>query len=215
MIVGKNISNETLGVYDNGVLINKFGITNEEEVSKIERNISARRIAFLYLLPVEGKFDIEHLKEIHKFIFGSIYPFAGKIREIDISKPGTLFCRPQYIEEYLVDTLTKLKKDTLKCETKEDFIKLISYYYSEINFIHPFREGNGRALREFIREYINKVSEHLPIGKHYIDYSKMDADNLLKATIESTKGNLENLEKEFEKAILPKMDKKYKNNKNL
>ena len=208
MIVGKNISNETLGVYDNGVLINNYEIQNQEELTKIERNVSARRLAFLHLLPIEGKFNSEHLCEIHRFIFSSIYPFAGKIREIDLSKPGALFCLAQYVEEYLFETLKKMKEDIKKCQTKEEFIKLISYYYAEIIIIHPFREGNGRAIREFIREYVEKVSEHLPFEACYVDYSRINGEDLLKATIESNKGYYENLEKQFEKALVSKLNKK-------
>ncbi len=214
MIIGKNISNKALGVYDNGSLINKLEIKDKDELEKIERNVSARRLAYLYLEPVEGKFDIEHLKEIHKFIFSSIYPFAGKIREIDMSKPGTLFCRPEFIETALKETLTKMHKDITKCKTLDDFSKFIAYYYSEINLIHPFREGNGRTLREFIREYINKVTPHLEFGKCKIEYSKMDSKTLLISTIEGSHGNLENLEKVFAEAITP-IEKNLKKDKLL
>lgn len=214
MIIGKNISNKSLGVYDDGVLINNFGIKDEKELEKIERNVSARRLAYLYLEPIEGRFDIEHLKEIHKFIFSSLYPFAGQIREIDISKPGTLFCRPAFIESMLKETLTKMHKDITKCKTLDEFAKFIAFYYSEINLIHPFREGNGRTLREFIREYIDKVTPHLEFGKCKIEYSKMDSKILLFSTIEGSHGKLDNLEKVFFNAISP-IEKKLKKDKLL
>lgn len=202
MLVG-DLSNESLGVYDNGVLINKLNITDKEKLEIIERNVVARKTAHLYFEPIKGTLDIKHILGIHKFLFESLYPFAGKLREVDSSKPGILFCRPMYIEAYLKDTLKNMKKDILNCKTRDDFVERISYYYSEINIIHPFREGNGRTIREFIREYINFVSQYLPFELNEIDYSKMDKQSFLLATINAAMGNYEELNHTFDKAIVP------------
>lgn len=62
------------------VLKNKLGITNEEELKEKEKSIVKRKLAYLYLQPMKGNFDIEHLQKIHKFIFNDIYAFAGELR---------------------------------------------------------------------------------------------------------------------------------------
>ena len=139
------------------VLKNKLNITNDIELMDVERNIVARKLSFLYLDPIDGKFDKEHLLNIHKFLFESLYEFSGKIRDCDIAKKdlngkSTIFCRPFAIEEQLDLLLTNMKKDMMGIKDRNDLIKKISHYYCELNVVHPFREGNGRTIREFIRQ---------------------------------------------------------------
>ena len=188
------------------VLINKLEIKNEDELNNVERNIVARKLSFLYLEPVNGDFSKNHLLKIHKFLFESLYDFAGKIRDCDISKKdlngnSTIFCRPFAIEGQLELLLSNMKKDLLNIKSREELIKKISYYYSELNFIHPFREGNGRTIREFIREYIEFLSKNNIIESSVIEYSKMDSNQFLEGTIKAVTSSTDLLEKEFEKAI--------------
>ena len=172
------------------VLINKLDIKNEDELHNIEKNIVARKLSFLYLEPLKGDFSKTHLLNIHRFLFESLYDFAGKIRDCDISKKdldgkSTIFCRPFAIEGQLELLLSNMKKDLLNVKSREELIKKISYYYSELNFIHPFREGNGRTIREFIREYIEFLSKNNIIENSVIEYSKMDPNQFLEWTIKS------------------------------
>jgi cell filamentation protein len=126
---------------------------------------------------VKGNFGVSHLKKLHKYIFQDIYPFAGKFRLEDISKGNTFFCKSEFITENIESILNELKRDKyLKGLNAEDFSKKAAYYMSEINMIHPFREGNGRAIREFIRQLADK-------NGYVINWSLIDKDDLLKATI--------------------------------
>ena len=68
------------------VLKNKLGITNYEELKEIEKNIVRKKLAYLYLKPINGNFDTNHLLNIHKFIFDEIYPFAGEFRICSMQK---------------------------------------------------------------------------------------------------------------------------------
>jgi cell filamentation protein len=86
------------------VLINRLDITNAGLLANAERRITAVTIAYCRENPVRGNFDLEHLCRIHKEIFGDLYPFAGKIRNVEMAKsePFTkAMLIPTYAEEYI------------------------------------------------------------------------------------------------------------------
>jgi len=159
------------------VLINKLNIKDNKTLEKAERKIVLAKLFELRKNKQIGKFDINHFVGIHKYLFEDIYPFAGKLRTENIAKGFFSFAEWQYIEEELTRILEKLKEqDYLKNDSREELVKDLAYYLSELNVLHPFREGNGRTIREFIRElaYVNgyildltkaKVSEILEASK--------------------------------------------------
>lgn len=101
--------------------------------------------------PPEGKFDIQHLKAIHRHLFQDVYDWAGEERTVSISKGKTLFCNPRFIADTVTDILGKLAKENhLKGLPPEDFVDRVAYYILELNVAHPFREGNGRTTRYFL-----------------------------------------------------------------
>lgn len=126
------------------VLINKENIKDSKALAEYEADMTIIR---QYELEVEqsvkGKFGITHLMRIHKYIFQDIYPFAGKFRLENISKGSTGFCKSEFILQNLEPILNELKNDKyFKGLNAEEFSKKAAYYMSEINMIHPFREGN-------------------------------------------------------------------------
>lgn len=133
------------------ILINKLNIKNQKELEYAERELTALRIYDLEMHPVKGNFDLKHLQAIHRYIFQDLYDWAGEIRQVDISK-GNLFCKFQFIKGYGDDIFKKLQKEKYLLNLpKEMFCERLAYYFSEINALHPFREGNGRTQREFIK----------------------------------------------------------------
>lgn len=76
---------------DSTCLINLLGITDTTSLNQAESAITQATLADLYYTPVNGNFDLLHLQEIHRRIFGEIYPFAGKLRQVDIMKGDKLF----------------------------------------------------------------------------------------------------------------------------
>ena len=76
---------------DSNVLINKLGIKDHDELVTAEREITSLKIAMAKADKIDGDFDFEHLKNIHKFIFEDIYTWAGETRHVNISK-GNQFC---------------------------------------------------------------------------------------------------------------------------
>lgn len=198
--------------YDNGVLINKFNIKEQEELDQIERLITTVKLSKLYKkynnISTDKKFDAEYYYSIHKYLFSDIYDFAGKVRGENIQKTIS-FCPPQYIHQTLIDTLNRAERDIYKIENEEDLVTFIAEYYADLDVIHPFREGNGRTLREFLRQYVLKINDIIDFGKYEIDYNRItDKDGYIKAVIiaDST-CNIEPLKEYFRPCLINKMEK--------
>lgn len=136
------------------VLKNLAGIEDHAQLERLEAVSTADRLAELRITPTPGAFDTSHLKRIHRHIFQDVYSWAGEFRTIDIRKESEFwFCRHEFIEQSLGDLLQKLAGEKqLTGTTPKEFGPRAGYYMSELNAIHPFREGNGRAQREFIRD---------------------------------------------------------------
>ena len=137
-----------------------------------------------------------------------MYDFAGDIRNENITKGNTPFCRPEFIVNYLKYILEEMKKKALKINSREDYITYLSYYYGELNMIHPFREGNGRTLREFLRQLVEFLNKYLNLPDFELDYSNISQttrDNLINGSIMSAaNGDIELLKKFFEQVLKEK-----------
>lgn len=137
---------------DSNVLKNKLGIRNPDAFSSAERKLSKLRALELEEHPLKGNFDLKHLQKIHRYLFQDLYSWAGKLRTADITK-GNMFCKVQFLQgqaDELFDTLRG--ENYLRGLSREALARRLAFYFSEINALHPFRDGNGRAQREFIRE---------------------------------------------------------------
>ena len=142
---------------DSDVLVNKFDIHDNKKLEEIERKIVLAKLYELRQNRQIGNFDIAHFVGIHKFLFEDIYPFAGLFRNENIAKGNFSFAEWEYIEDQLKKLLDQLKEENyLQNLDRDTFIKRLSYYMAELNVLHPFREGNGRTIREFIRQLAYK-----------------------------------------------------------
>lgn len=134
------------------VLKNKLNIRNANELKHAEEEITSLKQYMLMETPIKGRFTKTQLMNIHRFLFEDIYPFAGHIRREQISKGDTLFFQPHLINQELDKVFSKLHNENMLHETdRKHQIEYLSYIMSELNVIHPFREGNGRSIRELIR----------------------------------------------------------------
>ena len=116
---------------------------------------------------------------------------------VNISKE-LLFCDANFIEKELNKLFLKLKSENyLKDCTEDNIASKAAYYLGEINAIHPFREGNGRTQREFIRELL------LPTG-FCVDYSRCNAKMMLYASINAFAGDYTLMTELFDKCIVRK-----------
>lgn len=176
---------------DTEVLINKLGIKDQEELEEAETAI-ALLAAFELALnpPKEGKSgpDFQFLLEIHRRLFEDIYPFAGKIRTVDISKGRTRFANCNFIESEGRRLTRQLADENwLSDLSAEQFAKRMSFYMGELNALHPFREGNGRSLREYVRYIAERAG-------HPITWEGVDRDEMINASIMAYNGDCERLE---------------------
>jgi cell filamentation protein len=158
------------------VLKNLRGLTDPELLARFEARQTHRRIAELIDTPVLGGFDVAHLKAIHRHIFQDVYEWAGEFRTVNISKGALLFGLATFLEPALQQILAKLaaEKHFVGLDA-ENFVDRAAYFIGELNAAHPFREGNGRMQREFIREL------GLNAG-HYIDWRSTTVEKMTEAS---------------------------------
>ena len=158
------------------VLRNKLNIRDGEKLSDAERSISLVRMIELEEHPIKGNYDLDHLKRIHKALFGDIFEWAGQLRTVDISK-GTMFCKCEYIENNANKLFRKLQgENNLIGLQIDDMVSRLAYYLCEINAIHPFREGNGRAQRSFVKQLAFDAGYHL-------DFTGISDDDMINASV--------------------------------
>ena len=150
------------------VLRNKLNITNQIELNKAEEKISKEKAVRLF---DSGKIDtikagtVAGLKQIHKYLFEDVYDFAGKIREVNISKGNFRFAPVMYLKQSLKQ-IEKMPQST--------FDEIVEKYV-EMNIAHPFREGNGRSTRIWLDLILKKEL------KKVVDWSKVDKEDYLLA----------------------------------
>ena len=165
---------------DNGVFINKYGITDKNVLSDIEYAVTNLKITELHEKPIQGDFNQEHLEKIHKHLFEDIYGWAGKTRDVQSAKTymdegqrcRTKFCHPDSfseafddVKQYLIET-NNLKKTN----GRENFVEGFVDVQRKLNHIHPFPEGNGRSLQVFMQQLAKEAG-------YDVDYSKITRDD--------------------------------------
>lgn len=175
--------------------INKMGIRDEVELMETESALTLANISLLEQEPIAGNFDFAHYKAIHKFLFDDLYDWAGQIRTVNLSKKGTLFIPADEIERVGNAIFTHLAEaDCFRSDDFHMFVKHLTEFYCDTNLLHPFREGNGRTQRVFLVQLIRHAG-------YTIDFSDMDMDELLIATIHAANGVTDYVEQIFRKTI--------------
>ena len=150
------------------ILENKLGITDQIELAKAEEKISKQKARQLFdsgdIHRVEvGRFA--GLAFIHDYLFGDIYAFAGKIREVNIAKGNFRFVPVIYLEAALKHI------DSMPQGTFDEIIEK----YVEMNVAHPFREGNGRATRIWLDLMLKKAIQRV------VDWNQVNKEDYLAA----------------------------------
>ncbi|WDZ82060.1 Fic family protein (plasmid) [Ensifer adhaerens] len=176
------------------VLKNRWGIETHSELRVKEYRATAVRMQEIAEGDgPKGNFDKAHLKAIHGYIFQDVYEWAGHTRNESplvegqrvepiggLSKGGTSFLPGSRIEMGLDEALKPIRDPrALRNATPEEFADRAAKVLSELNYVHPFREGNGRAQEAFISE----------LGRHYgreIDFSVITRPRIIEASIETT-----------------------------
>jgi cell filamentation protein len=173
-----------------------FGLTDQESLDRAEANAVSARSILLQLNPPKGNFDSEHLKGIHSYLFQDVYTWAGHFRTIPLAKADyiqgggvTKFTAPDLIEQELKHALDTLADEHyLEGFPRREFSRKVAALLSEINRIHPFRERNGRAQRQFVRQLADSLGYKL----HFEVVSK---ERLIQASILSANGDVAMMER--------------------
>jgi cell filamentation protein len=137
--------------------------------------------------PITGSYGIEHLAAIHRHLFQDVYPWAGEIRTVNISKglPPEPFLSPEHAAFAVDRTARRMHEDGMLRPgmDHEHFVDLLARRFSEVNEAHPFREGNGRTQRH----YFDLVARDA--GRR-IDWSQLTATQNLAISAEAREGHL-------------------------
>jgi len=158
------------------VLKNLRDIRDPGILDRFEAEATTRRIVESIHSPAPGGFDTAYFRAIHQRIFQDFYAWAGQFRTVNISKGGHLFGAAAFIEPALNGVLQKLHRENcLRGTDSQSFSQRAGFFLGEINAIHPFREGNGRTQREFIRT----LGLQADFG---IDWSRIARDGMIAAS---------------------------------
>jgi cell filamentation protein len=165
---------------DSSVLRNIADLRSQDELEEFETAMTFARSE--EPLP-DGRLSVTHYKAIHHHLFQDVYSWAGKFRTGRLTKDMSTFCYPEHISREMKQIFRWLKEQRfLKDRSAHDFFTGAAHFLSELNAIHPFREGNGRTQLTFLTLLANYAG-------HAIDLDKLDPDALLKVMIQSFNGN--------------------------
>lgn len=178
---------------ESGLLINLLNIQDEQALEEAEREITSLCANEIEFNP--PPYNLNYFAKIHKALFGDLYAWAGQLRQIDISKGDTRFCACQRIHIEADKIFSNIAYgQAFTSLSRQALVKAVAECYADLNVIHPFREGNGRAQRILF--------EHMIINCGYdIDWSGIDQDSWLQANIAGYYCHYQAMYDIFEKCI--------------
>jgi cell filamentation protein len=145
------------------VLRNRFGLADAADLDRVERLHTTNRS----LEPIpRGSFDLVHLRAIHHHLFQDIYDWAGELRTVEISKGSQQFQLRKFIETGMGDVHGRLVRSRfLKGLSAAAFAEQAAVIVGDINYIHPFREGNGRTQLQYLKQLADKAGHRLDLAR--------------------------------------------------
>jgi cell filamentation protein len=155
------------------LLRNRLGITDPVKLDRVERRLAVARIK--QGVP-RGSFDLAHLRAIHRHLFQDIYEWAGEIRTVEISKGAQQFQLRQYIQTGMSDVHRRLVKARYFAKlSRREFAEQAAVIVGDVNYIHPFREGNGRTQLQYLALLAEQAG-------HPLDLARLDDSRWLAAS---------------------------------
>lgn len=174
------------------VLRNKLNIRDAVALDRIERRLATQRIR--QGVP-SGDFDLAHLKAIHRHLFQDIYDWAGDIRAVEISKGGSQFQFRQYIETGMADVHRRIEATKyFKGLTPSAFAERAGEIIGDVNYVHPFRDGNGRVQLQYLKQLAERAG-------HPIDLTRLQAGPWLAASTQAHQGRYDAMAICIERAL--------------
>lgn len=178
---------------DTGILRNLLGAKTSQDLDHREAQIVYANEMILGYSHIMRSNNFDELSAIHKWLFGDIYDWAGKIRTVDIKKnseQAEFFLPKSKIVDasrYVFNEL--LSENALEGLSLNAFVKRLAYHYDQLNYIHPFREGNGRAQRIFWSRVVNSAGYEIDwsgtVGVENDEASRLAAEEMDRSALES------------------------------
>ncbi|MBA2734271.1 MAG: Fic family protein [Acidobacteria bacterium] len=161
------------------VLINLEDIRDPEELLERETELQLAAYEAIFSSFDESLTpDLPFFYYLHHLMFSPLFVWAGRARTVGIAKGGTPFCPPQNIDSMMNALFAELKQERwLEGLDLDSFIERAAYYICEINAVHPFREGNGRAIRFYMDVLSARTRGDI------FDWTKSSTDEYLQACI--------------------------------
>ncbi|WP_206413079.1 Fic/DOC family protein [Lysobacter enzymogenes] len=190
-----DVSNDHYCLPGSGVLKNKLGILSMEGLEAAEREITGYTHRLIEYSP--PPYSLDTLKRIHFQLFSPLYDWAGEQRNVDISKGGTRFCTNSRIEAESGKRFDALRAENwLKGLGHAAFCERLAEHYCELNMIHPFREGNGRAQRVLF--------EHIALSAGFeLNWTHVEPQEWLAANIEGVRVDYRRMCEIFKRIVTP------------
>ncbi len=177
-----------------GVLRNLLGITRSAELAEAEADFTTLRIAQLHRTPLPGGYDLAHLQSFHRQIFGDLYDWAGELRTVSIGR-HKLFCLPEHLAGDAEELFAWLgRSGLLRGLERADFVDGLTELLSDLNALHPFRDGNGRTQRAFVAQLARDAG-------HPVRWSAMDPDENVAACRAAHEGDNARLHAVLDKLV--------------
>lgn len=174
------------------VLINKLAIRDLNALEAFEEEITRERAA--EPLPA-GRLSVSHFRAVHRHLFQDVYGWAGDLRTVRIAREGSTFAYPEHIAGALRDLFAWLKVQRhLRGLSPTEFAAGAAHFLAELNAIHAFRDGNGRAQLGFMTLLASKAG-------HPLDLERLEPPRFLQAMIASFHGREAKLASELERLV--------------
>lgn len=163
------------------VLRNKADIQEQSILDAFELEMVLARSKEMW---PAGKLDAAHYLSLHHHLFQDVYEWAGSLRTVRIGKASVWFCYPEHIKSEMASLFGWLENEHyLQSLDKVEFAKKAAWFLSELNAIHPFREGNGRTQMSLLTILVDNAG--LPFNT-----AKLEPKRAMDAMIDSFRGNL-------------------------
>jgi len=144
------------------VLRNRLGITKKAALDRVERQLVTSRAA--EGVPA-GRFDLAHLCAIHGQLFHDVYEWAGQVRTVEIGKDGHQFQFLRFIKTGMADIYRRLETaDFLRGLSRAAFAEAAGQVIGDVNYVHPFREGNGRTQLFYLEQLSEQAGHKLDLA---------------------------------------------------
>lgn len=181
------------------ILRNKEELQTREQLERAERILVTQRIR--EGVPT-GDFDLKHLQAIHRHLFQDVFTWAGEVRTVEIEKGGHPFIFCQFIESGIADVHRQIRDQNYLAGLKPDqFADAAARIIGDVNYVHPFREGNGRTQLFYLKQLTERAG-------HAIELDRLHSREWIEASIRAHKSEYVSMAHAIRQALVDREPEK-------